>query len=520
MDSILIIRLGRLGDVLLTSSTVKNLRFLYPDSKMIFVTRSAYLPIMKMFPAIDATLTFPDNGSYLDLMKLSTEIDEYQPQLIVDLHKNFRSFHLANLSKAPYKVVYKKRRKEREGAVNDKNFVEPVPHTTDLYNLVIDQLKGERISRRPDLFLPEKYLIGPKAIRDSVAIVPGASSAVKAWPTERFAELAERIISDYNLPVSLFLGPGDEAMADHFSKLPTEKVSIYNNLDLAELACRLSQAKLTITNDSGLMHVSSAVGTPTAAIFGPTHKQLGFYPLGLFDRVLETDEKCRPCSLHGNKECYREQQYCFTRLTVDLVYQEISTILDDLDLKPALFIDRDGTLIVDKNYLADPDKIEFFPGVLEKLALAKRAGYKIVVISNQSGVARGFFPTTAVEAVNSRLAEEMAKHDCGPDAIRYCPHLPDGDLPEFTSVCDCRKPQAGMIETAALELGIDVKRSFVIGDKQSDIICGHNVGGMPILVRTGKGAESEIKLPQHKSLLPYLISDCLTEAIETILSRQ
>lgn len=518
MDSILIIRLGRLGDVLLTSPTVKNLRHLYPDSKLIFVTRSAYLPILQMFSEVDCTLTFPDDGSYLDLMKLSTEIDEYQPRLIVDLHKNFRSFHLANLSKAPYKVVYKKRRKGREEAVNDKNFISPIPHTTDLYNLVIDKLKGERINRRPDLTLPENYLIGQQAGRDCVAIAPGASSEVKAWPVERFADLADRIISDFDLPISLFLGPGDQDRAESFSKLSSEKITVYNNHNLVELACLLSRARLTITNDSGLMHVSSAVGTPTAAIFGPTHRQLGFYPLGLFDRILETDEKCRPCSLHGNKECYREEQYCFTRLTVDMVYQQISEMLEQNDLMPALFLDRDGTLIVDKNFLADPDKIEFIPGVLENLARAKKAGYKIVVISNQSGVARGFYSSETVEAVNRTMAEEMTRHDCAPDDIQFCPHLPDGEVPEYSGACDCRKPKAGMVEAAAIKLGIDVKRSFIIGDKVSDIACGHNAGGIPILVRTGKGADSEAQLPGHKSLRPWRTCDDLTSAINTILS--
>jgi len=506
MDTIVAIRLGRLGDIALTGPTLKNLRFLYPRSNILFVTRSMYQPLA----------AFPNNGSYFDLVNLSAAIDERDPDLMVDLHKNFRSFHLAALTSAPYKVVYHKRRKERQAAVNQKKFADAVPHTIDLYNGVIDQLKGERLAHLPDLSLPDD-VISKRNPRDAVAVVPGASASVKAWPTDRFAEVAERIIYDFKLPVHIFLGAEEAKLEKSFEHLPGEHLTFHHNRPIPEIAAALSTCRLTLTNDSGLMHVSSAVGTPTAALFGPTHRQLGFSPHGVHDTVIETDVDCRPCSLHGNKACYRDEQDCFTRLTVDAVYEKVAGMLDKVKLEPAVFIDRDGTMIVDKNYLADPEKIEFLPNSMEAVVRLKRAGYKIVIISNQSGVARAFFTTGTVDAVHDELRRQMSEREAEPDSIRYCPHYPDGDDPEYTGECDCRKPRGGMMESAAVELGIDLKRSFVIGDKYSDVQAGIVVGARSMLVRSGKGREAEKEIPANAHVQPYHIGEDLSEAVEFIL---
>ncbi len=510
MKSILVIRLGRLGDVTLTGPTIKNLRFLYPRAHIAIATRSMYRSLARMLPGIDSVVCFPDKGSYFDLVELSSHVDDFNPELIVDLHKNFRSFHLANLTKAPYKVVYNKRRKERKAAVSEKKFVIPVPHTIDLYNKVIDQLKGERIAYRPDLVLPDtSWMEKP---RNAVAVCPGASSPVKEWPVDRFAQLAERIIYDFKLPVHIFLGPGEESKVSAFDHIPEEMKHIHQSLDFPDIANIMSQCRLTITNDSGLMHVSASVGTPTAALFGPTHEQLGFYPRGLHDRIIATDEKCRPCSLHGNEACYREEQYCFTTLDVDTVYEYIVEMLDHIKLEKAVFLDRDGTVIVDHNYLADPEKIEFIPGALDAIARWKKAGYKIIIVSNQSGVARAFFTIDVVNAVHDRLSRLMWEHNAEPDDILFCPYHPDGDDPDYTGDNICRKPKPGMLEEAAEKYGLDLKRSYMIGDKLSDITCGLAAGCRTILVRTGKGEVAESELSGNEYLQPEKIMDTLADS--------
>lgn len=517
MRNIFVIRLGRLGDVTLTGPTIKNLRFLYPDSKISYITREPYKQLCHSLFGVDEVLTFPNDGSYLDLVKLSIKLDKFQPDLVVDLHKNFRSFHLANLCKARYKVVYKKRRKERQAAVNEKKFVSPIPHTVDQYDLVIDQLKGEHIARRPDIFIPYDKLSDSSFRRSGVAVAPGAGSPVKRWPVENFVSVIEKIINEREIPVSLFISSADEEIEEEMSHLPKDKVTIYKDKPLDQICELLSQYRVSLTNDSGLMHLSSAAGTPTLGLFGPTHEQLGFFPLGIHDKMLGTDEKCRPCSLHGNVPCYREEQYCFTKMTTDFVYEQTAKFLDQDVLSPAVFIDRDGTLIVDEHYLADPDKIKFLEGSIDGLRKLKKAGFRIVIVSNQSGVARGFFPEETVEKVNDRLIELLKENGIEIDDMRFCPYHTDGDVPEYTRDDECRKPRPGMIEKSAAKLGIDLKRSYMIGDKLSDIQCGQAAGAIPILVRTGYGKDTEKEYPSAPYPSPYYICDNLGAAADRIL---
>jgi len=150
----------------------------------------------------------------------------------------------------------------------------------------------------------------------------------------------------------------------------------------------------------------------------------------------------------------------------------------------AIFIDRDGTINVDKDYLTDPDQLEFIDGSPEAVALANRLGLKVVVISNQSGVSRGIVTADQVDAVNARLIEMLEEKGARVDAIYYCPHHPKyGDAVQ----CTCRKPDIGMLLRAKAEFDIDLNASFVVGDKWSDVKCGENAGAFTSLVLTGYG---------------------------------
>lgn len=148
---------------------------------------------------------------------------------------------------------------------------------------------------------------------------------------------------------------------------------------------------------------------------------------------------------------------------------------------PALFLDRDGVLIVDRDYLDDPDGVELVPGVPEALVQAAAAGYALIGISNQSGLGRGRFGPTQLAAVMSRVDAELARHGAALDAVYYCPHAPaDG--------CRCRKPGPGLLEEASANFAWPAERSWVIGDKASDIDLGRRNGLGAVLVGTGYGA--------------------------------
>ena len=151
---------------------------------------------------------------------------------------------------------------------------------------------------------------------------------------------------------------------------------------------------------------------------------------------------------------------------------------------PAILIDRDGTLIEERHYLADPDGVALIPGVAAAIATANRAGLPVVLVSNQSGIGRGYFGEAELAAVNRRIERLLAAEGAHLDGLYHCPHAPEAG-------CDCRKPAPGMALQAAADLRLDLGRSFVIGDKEVDLGLARGVGATAVLVRTGYGSETE-----------------------------
>lgn len=152
--------------------------------------------------------------------------------------------------------------------------------------------------------------------------------------------------------------------------------------------------------------------------------------------------------------------------------------------RPAIFADRDGTLIVEQDYLADPEGVELIPGAAPALGRLAAAGYALVVITNQSGIARGLFGESDFQAVQARLEELLGAEGVLLDATYHCPHHPD-----FTGPCDCRKPGLGMYRQAEAALGVDLAASIYVGDRVRDVLPALQTGGVGYLVRTGNGAD-------------------------------
>jgi len=152
--------------------------------------------------------------------------------------------------------------------------------------------------------------------------------------------------------------------------------------------------------------------------------------------------------------------------------------------RPFILLDRDGTLNVEKHYLSDPDQLELFPGTGAALKRLRELGYGLAVLTNQSGVGRGYFGLDAVERVHERLRDLLAAEGASIDGIFICPHGPD-------EACDCRKPLPGLAIQAMERFGFDPKQAVMIGDKAADIGLGQAIGATTILVRTGWGADAE-----------------------------
>lgn len=168
--------------------------------------------------------------------------------------------------------------------------------------------------------------------------------------------------------------------------------------------------------------------------------------------------------------------------------------------KRFVLLDRDGTIIVEKNYLSDPNGVELIPHAAPALRKLKELGLGLIVISNQAGVGRGYFNLKTLEAIHQRLKKILKNEGVDLDGIYFCPHTPEND-------CSCRKPKIGLVEKAANEHNFDPKLCFVVGDKKVDIDLGKNIGTTTILVRTGYGKQVE------KEVTPdYTVNNLLAAA--------
>jgi D-glycero-D-manno-heptose 1,7-bisphosphate phosphatase len=184
-------------------------------------------------------------------------------------------------------------------------------------------------------------------------------------------------------------------------------------------------------------------------------------------------------------------------------------------MRPAIFLDRDGTLNVDVGYLHALDQLELFPWTVDALRLLKRAGFALVVVTNQSGIAQGLIEEGFVEAAHAELQRRLEAEGAGVDGYYYCPHHPMGSVARYRAECACRKPRPGMIEAAVRDLDIDAARSWVIGDKWMDVDLGHAVGARGILVRTGWGRFQEARRGDGRRA--DAVCDNLMHAVSVIL---
>jgi D-glycero-D-manno-heptose 1,7-bisphosphate phosphatase len=184
-------------------------------------------------------------------------------------------------------------------------------------------------------------------------------------------------------------------------------------------------------------------------------------------------------------------------------------------MRPAVFLDRDGTIIEERGYLDRLDLLELYAFTADAIRLLNRAGYATVVVTNQGGIGRGIIDEPFLQLVHSTLDARLAAGRARIDRYYHCPHHPDAIIPELRQRCGCRKPAAGMIEQACRELSLDPKRSVMIGDRRLDVVAGRSAGTRTILVRTGHGGHEEA-MPSGNAH-PDAILNNLMEAVGWIL---
>ncbi|MBN2310510.1 MAG: D-glycero-beta-D-manno-heptose 1,7-bisphosphate 7-phosphatase [Candidatus Hydrogenedentes bacterium] len=182
-----------------------------------------------------------------------------------------------------------------------------------------------------------------------------------------------------------------------------------------------------------------------------------------------------------------------------------------------VFLDRDGVINLKKDYLHEIEEFEFFEGAPEAIRRLNDAGALVLVVTNQAGVARGYYAESAVHALHDHIQRELGRSGAHIDRFYYCPHHPEGVVPEYRKPCECRKPRPGMFLRAVADFGLAADRRFVIGDRYLDLIAGAAAGCATVLVRTGYGQETA-EDDSGASVEPDYVASSLADAVDWVLA--
>jgi heptosyltransferase-2 len=471
------------GDAVMTLPALRALRKALPEARISLLVKPWVSPLFEQDPNVDETIIYGDEyQGATGKIKISRMLRKKGFCSTILFQNAFDAAFISFLAGIKERVGY-----NRDARGFLLTTAVAVPHSAyELHHIfyylnLLEQLGIKTEFSSPYIYLSlAERLSARELLKDArrpiLGINPGAAyGSAKRWFPERFAEVANWFLKDTRGSVVIFGGKGEVDIAQEIDKLiPEDKLLLAGKTSLRELVSLISECDVFVTNDSGPLHIAYAVGTPLVAIFGSTNPKLTGPPPqaeGSSAVVVTHSLSCGPCF---ERTCEKDDMRCMYDVTSDDVYLGIRKILPD---KPAVFFDRDGTLCKDVGYLNTFDNLKIFPDV-SMIKLLREKGFKLIGVSNQSGIARGLIHEGFVKEVNNILIDRY-----GFDDFYFCPHHP-------ADHCPCRKPEPGMLLRARAQHQIDFKKSFVVGDKETDMLLAHAVGAKGVFVKTGQDKES------------------------------
>jgi heptosyltransferase-2 len=477
-EKILVRGVNWVGDAVMTTPALRAIRKAHPGTHISLLVRPGIAPLFEQNPDIDEIILYSDRfRGVFGRLRLAWHLRKKRFTKAILLQNAFDAALVVFLAGIPQRIGY-----DRDGrkllltkAVQHRDLDRRVHHVNYYLNL-LKEAGIEASYSEPNLRLTIEEKMSARRILSEMpgpilGINPGAAfGSAKRWLPERFAEVASWFVKETLGSVVIFGGENDASTAERiFRQIPMNKMSLAGRTSMRELMAYISECDVFLTNDSGPMHIASAAGTPLVAIFGSTSPELTG-PSGASQAVLKADMDCSPCF---GRNCGKDYIRCMYAVSTEEVYDNVRKLLP---AKKAVFFDRDGTLCKDANYLNNWDDFVLLPGV-DELVKLKTYGFELIGVSNQSGIGRGIVDADFAAAVNQLFVDKYGFTD-----FYCCPHLPEDN-------CFCRKPQPGMLIKARSRYGIDLKKSFVVGDKDADMLLAKSVGARAILVTTGQHTE-------------------------------
>jgi heptosyltransferase-2 len=336
-EKILVLRLSSIGDILLTTPLLRVLHARFPQSRIDYCIKERFQPLLAHHPYLQRIWTFPEGGGFKALMNLRRRIREEKYDVILDLHRNQRSWLLRDRRShvTTFPKYYLRRWLLVRLGWNLFSSVEPV-HRRYLQALkpwrITDDGQGlEFVITEDEKAFGQRYLkeAGAGASQSCFALAVGASYETKQWPAESFAQLAQRLIARYDARIILFGADKERVTSQKVADLVGDGIiNATGMLDIRQTASVMAATTVVVANDSGLMHLAVALQKKTVAIFGSTTRELGFFPQASFSRVVENRTlSCRPCSHVGKHRCPKKHFRCMRDLSVAEVEAAVESLL-------------------------------------------------------------------------------------------------------------------------------------------------------------------------------------------------
>ena len=456
------------GDAVFSLPAIKSLRQTYPDAHISVLAKPWVSDVFRENPDINEHLVCEEkfNGIFgkLELAKILKA-------------KSFDTAFLFTDSFGTAFTVWRAEIPERAGyGLNNRSMflTQPVPppgkdghraHSTGHYLNLIEASGVRGTSTPPWICLTLKERMKARQTfegikRPVVGITAGAyGEGAGQWPLERFTAIAQKFVKELNGSVMIFGWKSELDMANRIIKTfdPAEArarvISLVGKTTLRELSALLSECDVFLTNDSAPLYLAQAVGVPTVALFGCPDPASRMFSKAAVPVMADSD--------------YNSNKDRILAITVNNVF---ATVQSQITKKRAIFLDKDGTLIEDMHYLNSFDDIHIFPNAKNHLMQLKDLGFMLIGITNQSGIDRGIVDPQFVKDSNRYLQQQL-----GIDAFYFCPHHPDRH-------CCCRKPEPSLLYEARMDHKIDLKASYFIGDKESDMLLAKNTGALGVLI--------------------------------------
>ena len=329
VSKILVFRLSSIGDIVLTTALLRCLRNTFPEAQIDYVVKKQFADILRCVPFVSNVIELDSKKGFSELRAIRNRLKNEHYDVALDIHKNWRSMFVCNTIGA--KQVFRFNKHVFRRWVLTTFHKDIYKEVRPVYLRFIDA--AQQIGVAPDgkyteLVVPEQLSQSMKDIftqanisfeKRIIALCPGASFSNKQWQVEKFQQLAKRVVTEFDAQVILLGGKKESEMCETIAN-ESGAVSFAGKFDLSQSIAALSMVSLTVANDTGMLHVSEALGVPVVGIYGPTARQFGYFPILPQSKVAQIENlPCRPCTKMGMNHCPKKHFSCMNDISVDMV---------------------------------------------------------------------------------------------------------------------------------------------------------------------------------------------------------